>query len=352
MLEKSITTLSQYSLFDNNLGNVLKAIIVFLILIGLFKLFQKIILKRLKQLAKKTKSDVDDTLIEIFQSIKPPFYSFLAFYLAFQLLFFGDFTAKIISTALIILVFYQIIIAVQIFIDYLIKKFSKNEKTPGTKVAYKMVGKVLKVILWVFGILLILSNLGVKVTSVVAGLGIGGVAIAFALQNILSDIFASFSIYFDKPFQAGDFIIIGEDLGTVKKIGIKSTRIQTLQGEELVVSNKELTESRIHNYKRMERRRIAFNFGVTYETLTGKVKKIPGMIKEIIGKIELADLDRVHFKKFGDFSLNFEVIYYLNSSDYTKYMDIQQEINLAVKERFEEEGIEFAYPTQSIYLKK
>ena len=185
-----------------------------------------------------------------------------------------------------------------------------------------------------------------------AGLGIGGIAIAFALQNILSDIFASFSIYFDKPFKVDDFIIIGDDKGVVKKIGIKSTRIQTLQGEELVISNKELTESRVHNYKKMERRRIVFVFGVTYETPTEKVKKIPSIIKDIIEKTELADIDRVHFKEFADFSLNFEVVYYLKTSDYAEYMDTQQEINLAMKEHFEKEQIEFAYPTQTVFVHK
>jgi small-conductance mechanosensitive channel len=198
----------------------------------------------------------------------------------------------------------------------------------------------------------IMSNLGFDVTSLVAGLGIGGIAVALALQSVLSDVFSSFSIYFDKPFQAGDFIIVGQHMGIVKHIGIKSTRIQTLQGEELIISNKELTSARVQNFKKMEKRRITFTFGVTYQTPVKKLKKIPEMVKEIVAKIELADLDRVHFRKYGDFSLNFEVVYYVKIPDYGKYMDTQQEINLALKERFEKEGIEFAYPTQTIFLNK
>jgi hypothetical protein len=175
---------------------------------------------------------------------------------------------------------------------------------------------------------------------------------AFALQNILSDLFSSFSIYFDKPFVEGDFIIIGNDMGIVKKIGIKSTRIQTLQGQELVVSNKELTSTRINNYKKMSKRRAIFNFGVEYSTSKKKLEKIPTIVKKIINNIELASLDRAHFKSFGDSSLDFEVVYYVDSSDYAKYMDIQQEINLALVLAFEKEKINFAFPSRTIYMAK
>ncbi len=341
MLEKIITTLSQYSLLNNNLENVLKAVVVFLILIGLFKIFQKIILKRFKKLAKRTKSDVDDTLIEIFQSIKPPFYSFLAFYLAFQLLFFGDFIQKIISIALIIWVFYQIIIAVQIFIDYLIKRLLKNEDTPGTKAAYQMVGKALKGILWVFGVLLILSNLGVNITSLIAGLGIGGIAIAFALKGILGDLFASFALYFDKPFVVGDFIVIGDQMGVVKKIGLKTTRIQALQGEEIVFSNAKLTSFRveIQNFKKLEERRINFSFNIPGQTPTIKLKKISETIKEIIKSNKLARFERVHCTEFDKSNLVFEVVYYMQTADFIKYKDCQQEIIFKIKDAFEEQGI-------------
>ena len=212
--------------------------------------------------------------------------------------------------------------------------------------------KVVKGVLWAIAIIIVLSNFGYNVSTLAAGLGIGGIAIAFAFQAILGDIFASFSIYFDKPFKIGDFILIGNDMGTVKHIGIKTTRIQTLQGQELIVSNKELTETRVHNYKKMERRRISFTFGVEYDTKLKKLEKILEIVKEIFKKIKIADLDRVHFKQFGDFSLNFEVVYYVNKPDYLEYMDTQQEINFALKERFEKESIEFAFPTQTIYVNK
>jgi small-conductance mechanosensitive channel len=200
--------------------------------------------------------------------------------------------------------------------------------------------------------LLILSNIGVNITSLIAGLGIGGLAIAFALQRILEDFFSSFSIYFDKPFEEGDFIIVGSDMGVVKHIGLKTTRLQTLQGQELVISNKELTDSRVNNYKKMKKRRIVFTFGVEYSTPVAKMKKINKIVEAIFKKIEGADLDRVHFKEFGDFSLNYEIVYYVKTGDYLEYMNIQQEINLTLKQQFEKENIEFAFPSQTIYMKK
>jgi small-conductance mechanosensitive channel len=200
--------------------------------------------------------------------------------------------------------------------------------------------------------LLFLSNIGVDVTPLLAGASIGGIAIAFALQNVLTDVFASFSIYFDKPFRVGDFITVGADSGTVKRIGIKTTRLQSLQGEELIISNKQLTESRINNFKRMDKRRGVFTFGVIYQTEIKKLEKIPKIITDIITKNKTAELDRVHFKSFGDSSLDYEVVYYVKSSDYRVFMDIQQEINLEIIHQFQKEGIEFAYPTKTVFLQK
>jgi small-conductance mechanosensitive channel len=203
----------------------------------------------------------------------------------------------------------------------------------------------------------VLSVLNIDLTGIVLGMGVAGIAIALALQNVLGDVFSAFTIYFDKPYEIGDFIIIGGDMGIVKKIGIKSTRLQTLQGEELVVSNNEMISTRIQNFKKMRKRRIVFQFGVTYGTSSEKLKKIPEIIKKIINpknkKLpEVYNLDRVHFREFGDFSLNFEVVYYLKTGDYNKYMDTQQEINFEIKDAFEKEGIEMAFPTQTVLLEK
>ena len=209
--------------------------------------------------------------------------------------------------------------------------------------------KVIQLVVYSFAFLIILGVFQIDLSGVVVGLGVGGIAIALALQNILSDALSAFSIYFDRPFEIGDFIVIGDYAGTVNKIGIKSTRIQLLQGEELVISNKELTSTSVRNFKKLQRRRIVFDVKVTCDTSVKKLKKIPRIISDIINKVELAQLDRVHFREFGDFSLDFEVVYYISTGDYNKYMDIQQQINLGILEAFEKEKIETAYPTQKIY---
>ena len=209
--------------------------------------------------------------------------------------------------------------------------------------------KVIQLVVYSFAFLIILGVFQIDLSGVVVGLGVGGIAIALALQNILSDALSAFSIYFDRPFEIGDFIVIGDYAGTVNKIGIKSTRIQLLQGEELVISNKELTSTSVRNFKKLQRRRIVFDVKVTCDTSVKKLKKIPSIISDIINKVELAQLDRVHFREFGDFSLDFEAVYYISTGDYNKYMDIQQQINLGILEAFEKEKIEMAYPTQKIY---
>jgi small-conductance mechanosensitive channel len=214
--------------------------------------------------------------------------------------------------------------------------------------------KVIQVIVFVCAIIIILYALNVQdvLTGTLLGLGVGGIAIAFALQSTLSEFFSAFSIYFDHPFEIGDFIVVGDFSGTVKNIGIRSTRLQLLQGEELVISNKELTSTSVRNFRKLEKRRVTFNIGVTYDTSVEKLKKIPGMIKDIFDNVKAADLDRVNFTEFGDFSLKFLVIYYVNSADYGEYLDTQQKINFAIKEGFEHEGIEMAFPTSTIYVKK
>jgi small-conductance mechanosensitive channel len=205
---------------------------------------------------------------------------------------------------------------------------------------------------WGVALLLALDNLGVDITALIAGIGIGGLAIGLAAQRILGDLFASLAIVLDKPFVIGDFIIVGDFLGVVEHVGLKTTRIRSLSGEQLVFSNSDLLSSRIRNYKRMEERRVVFHLGVTYDTGSEKLERIPGIIREVVERYDDARFDRSHFQKYGDFSLNFETVYYMLMPDYNAYMDRQQAINLEIYKRFEEEEIEFAYPTQTLFLEK
>ncbi|MBI2676045.1 MAG: mechanosensitive ion channel family protein [Candidatus Aenigmarchaeota archaeon] len=334
-------------------GEYIVAFLVFIAAAVALKVFKHIIVQHLMRIAKKTKTELDDVIIRSIDSIGWPLYMILPLYIASQSLKMPEMLSSVLYLSILVTVTYYVVRGLQKLTDYavgkMIKERLREEKQTDTSVI-DLLGKLVKIFVWVLAVFFILTNLGYDITPMIAGLGVGGIAIAFALQNVLSDIFASFSIYFDKPFRVGDFIVIGNDSGIVKKIGIKSTRIQTLQGQELIVSNKELTESRINNYKRMERRRIVFTFGVTYSTTVKKLRKINSIVKDIIGKIENTDLDRVHFKNFGDFSLIYEVVYFVNSGDYNVYMDVQQKINLTIKERFEKEDIEMAFPTQTVYV--
>ncbi len=321
----------------------------------LLKVFKSAVINRVKAAAQKTRTDFDDLVVSLVNSINWPLYVLVSVYAAIQALTLPEIADRVFRYAIIIGVTYYAVRSASSLIDYWAKKaVAKREKEERQHEAsvIKTVSKIVKGAIWGTAIVMTLSNLGYNVTTLVAGLGIGGLAIAFAFQKILEDIFSSVSIYFDKPFETGDFIIIGEHMGTVKKIGIKSTRLQALQGEEIIISNRELTSVRIQNFKKMEKRRIAFGFGVVYQTSNAKLKKAAEIVREVIKKAKHAELDRAHFRNFGGSSLDFEVVYYLDTNDYNTYMDTQQEINLGIKEGLEKEGIEFAYPTQTIFLEK
>jgi len=210
---------------------------------------------------------------------------------------------------------------------------------------------VLRLFLYSALIITALDQVGINVTTLVAGLGVGGVAVALAVQNILGDLFASLTIALDRPFEPGDFIVVGEQKGEVEKIGLKTTKVRSLSGEQLIFSNMDLLQSRIQNFKRMQERRVVFKIGVLYETPAEKLAKIPEKIKKIISGVEQTRFDRSHFAGFGDSSLDFETVYWVKSPDYGKYMDIQQEINLVLFRELKADGVDFAYPTRTLYMK-
>lgn len=200
-------------------------------------------------------------------------------------------------------------------------------------------------------VLMALDNIpGVHVGALITGLGVGGIAVALAAQKILGDLFASVSITLDKPFEIGDFIVIGDSMGTVEHVGLKTTRIRSLSGEQVVVSNQDLLASRIRNYKRMRERRVAFSLGVTYRTTPAKMEVAVGVIRAVIESADGTRFDRCHWKSYGPSSLDIETVYYVLDSDYNRFMDIQHRINLEIYRRFEAEGIEFAYPTQTLFV--
>ena len=302
--------------------------------------------------AAKTESKLDD---EILHNIRAPIFLLaILFGLYYGITGFTTFQtyatefAQIFAVAEILVVAFIITRITNVLISWYAEDSVRHGRNVSNHLLF-ILKKVLQVVVFSFGLFIILGIFDIDLSGVVVGLGVGGIAIALALQSILSDALSAFSIYFDRPFEIGDFIVIGEYAGTVNKIGIKSTRIKLLQGEELVISNKELTSSSVRNFKKLERRRIVFALKVTYDTSSEKLKKIPAIVSDIITKTEQAELDRVHFKQFGDFSLDFEVVYYITTGDYNKYMDIQQAINYEILEAFEKEKIDMAYPTQKIF---
>ena len=339
-------------------GELIVAIIIFLIFLIIGWVVYFIFSRYLTKLAEKTKTKLDDMILE---NIRTPIYVVVvllgAYYgsKAFSALgTYSDLLAKIFLVAEILVITFIVTRVINILISWYSEREVKERKKISEHLLF-VFKKIIHAFIYICAFLIILLVFRIDLSGAIVGLGVGGIAIALALQNILSDVFSAFSIYFDRPFEIGDFIVIGEYMGTVKKIGIKSTRIQLLQGEELIISNRQLTNTSVRNFKRMKKRRIVFTIGVTYDTSVDKLKKIPEIIKSIIDPEKLPNVDRlerVHFKEFGDFSLNFEIVYYTKTSDYIKYMDTQQAINFAIKEAFEKEGIEMAFPTQTIYLNK
>jgi len=350
-LKQFWTSVEGVAWWGNSVHEYVLAFGVFVLAFVVLKMFQRIVLRGLKKLAERTNTTADDALIKIFDRLRPPFYFFLALYSATYVLTLADVLRAVVDGILVIWVAYYVVMSVQSLIDYIVGILA-GDADAQTKTAYRHVGTLGKFALWVVVLLVVLSNLGVDITALVASLGIGGLAIAFAFQKILEDLFASFAIHFDKPFVIGDFVIVGEHMGVVKSIGIKTTRIQALQGEEIVISNRELTSTRVQNFKKLEERRVAVLVGVTYDTPNEKLERIPTMMEDIVSGIEHMRFDRAHLKSFGDSALLFELVYFVESDDYVKYMDANHEFNLGLKAVFEQEGIEFAFPTQTIYVEK
>ncbi len=336
-------------------GNPVKdwAITIGGILLGfiIIRLFKRIALKWLRNWSKKTVTTLDDFIVSAVEKTLIPITYFLVVYLMLQNLVFPQRVDNIIHIALLLGVTFFVLQLITRIIQYFVLGVLKHQDDGEVKQKQaRGLLVIVNIAVWIFGIVFLLSNFGYDVTSIIAGLGIGGIAIALAAQAVLGDLFSYFVILFDRPFEIGDFIIVGDEMGVVEYIGIKTTRLRTLSGEQLVCANKDLTDSRVHNFKRMEKRRIVFSVGVTYQTTSAQLEKIPGMVKEIVEKNENVIFDRGHFANFGDSSLNFEFVYYLLSADYNIFMDTQQRVLLGIYNAFEKEQIEFAYPTQTIFF--
>lgn len=315
------------------------------------RLLQYVFLKRFSSFASKTKTTIDDFIVSVVRSSVMPALYLLAIHFSLHYLNLSVRFASVEGVAIMVVITFFVLRIISSFMSYAFARaLVRHEHNTQREKQSKGILLIAKMILWVAGTIFLIDNLGYDITTIIAGLGIGGVAIALAAQTILGDLFNYIVIFLDKPFEIGDFIIIDNDMGTVEYIGIKTTRLRTLGGEQLICSNTDLTKSRVHNYKRMQERRVVFSFGIVYNTPPAKIKMIPQFVKQIIDSSGNTRFDRAHFQSFGDFSLKFEVVFYVLSADYNMYMDIQQSINLKILELFEKEQIEFAFPTQTVLL--
>lgn len=338
--------------WGNTVGRWLMAAGVTLGVVAVLWLVVKIGVRRLATFSTRTRTEVDDLLAgvlgrtriwilmlvalyagSLFVSIPPPFYEALR-HVAF------------IAAAL------QIGIWLSAALGLAIESYRRRvvAEDPASATGMRAIGYIGRGIIWIIVLLVMIDNVGVDVTTLVASLGVGGIAVALAVQSILGDVLASLSIIFDKPFVIGDFLRVGDYTGSVENIGLKTTRLRSLSGEQLVFSNSDLLGGRIQNFGRMYERRASFTLGVTYDTPREKLARIPDMVREAIEAEEEVRFDRAHFKEFGAYSLNIDAVYYVLSPEYGVYMDIQQRINLEIHRRFEEEGIDFAFPTQVVHV--
>jgi small-conductance mechanosensitive channel len=325
------------------------------IVIGFFvlRIIKNYVLTRLKKVVSKTESNLDDIALQVVEKYGIPIFRILIIYIAFGLLEVRPSVQKWLNIAYGVVILYFLVSFLLSLVRRLLEAQVMKLENGETKL--KQIGGimvVLKILIWSIGVLVLFSNLGYNVTTILTGLGIGGIAIALAAQNILGDLFNYFVIFFDRPFEVGDFITVDNKKGTVEYIGIKTTRIRSLSGEQLIISNSNLTGSRIHNFKRLEIRRVAFSLGVVYGLPLEKLKTIPLIIKSIVDGIEYARFERVHFHRFGDFSIDYEVVFYVDSPDYGLYMDILQQVNLSIYEKFTEQEIDFAIPPQNVLFNK
>jgi small-conductance mechanosensitive channel len=336
----------------NALQNWLIAVCILIVVFSVLKIIHRAAISKLSKLAAATDNQIDDLLVSMFKQTKFLILLVASAYIASSAITIKPAIAALWQKTVILILIVQgglwASAGISFGLGRTIQKRMDQDASSATTI--NLLGFVARLILWVIVLLLVLDNLGVNITGLVAGLGIGGIAVALAVQNILGDLLASLSIVLDKPFVIGDFIVVDNLSGTIEHIGLKTTRLRSIDGEELIFANNDLLKSRIHNHKRMQERRAAFSFGVVYQTPLSKLTMINNIVREIIEAQKQVRFDRIHFKEFGDSALNYEVVYFVTNQDYKIYMDVRQTINLEIFRRFQEEGIEFAYPTRTVYV--
>ncbi|MCJ7623215.1 MAG: mechanosensitive ion channel family protein [Anaerolineaceae bacterium] len=341
-------------IMNNPLMDYLLALLIFIVSYIALQVGKKFVVRQLKKFASRTKTNIDDFITNLLQKTKKILLLIFSIYLGSLALTLSETALLVIKLITFFALFYQVGLWANAAIDFWVKQqMKKGEANVSEATTMNIVGVLFKVIVWFLLGILALDNIpGVEITALVASLGIGGIAIGLAVQHILSDLFASVTIVLDKPFVIGDSIVVDDISGTVEHIGLKSVRLRSIAGEQIVLSTSDLLNSRIHNYQLMKRRRVVFQIGVIYHTPREIAAEIPAMLEAIIVKHPNVTFTRSHFKDFGDSALNFETVYWVDDSSFDLHMDTQQSINLEILESFAEKGIKFAYPTRTLLIEK
>ena len=346
-------TFLEWQFYHNSVQAWLVAGIVFVVIGATLFITRTLLARRLAAVAKRTSSAADDAIVDLLRRTR--YFFILTAAIAGASLFL-DLPPRALSVGRTLGTI-ALILQLAIWGNGLITFWFRNyaERKADTDVASRTTiaafSFVARAILWSMLLLVGLNRLGVDITALITGLGVGGIAIALAVQNVLGDLFAALAIVIDKPFVVGDTITVDTFTGTVEHVGLKTTRLRSVNGEQLIFSNADLLRSRIRNFKRMEERRVLFVIGVTYDTPADTLARIPTIIREVIASQEQVRFDRSHLTLYGDSALSFETVYFMTTADYLKYADTHQKVLLAIYRRFAAEKIEFAYPTRTIVIK-
>lgn len=330
----------------NEVREYLAAGVTFALVLAAFLIGRRVLIKRLKDLAQRTTTDIDDLAVELLGRVRFPEAFIIAFWAATRPLVLPGWADRGLKTIVLLTVGYRVITILQGVASYAISRSVLKAGAPSAadRNAARNLGYAASALIWLGGLLFVLSNLGVNITSFVAGLGIGGVAVALAAQAVLGDLFSALAIYLDKPFVVGDFIVVDALGGTVESVGIKTTRVRALSGELYVFPNSNLTSSRIRNFQDLSERRVVVKFSAAHGTPVDRLERVPGLLKEAVSSRVDCRFDRAHLAGLGDSSVDFELVYYFLGADFNLHMDAQQAVILHALRGLEREGVEVPFP--------
>lgn len=337
--------------FSDTLGEYLLSVLLFLFALWALYFIRKVVFKKLEEFSLKTETDLDDLLVKLLKKIRGPEYQLIAFYISIRHLHRSSSFDYALKMVMVVVFTYRFLTILEELFSYWLGKLAQDKKSPVA--ALESVRIIFRIIVWLVAVLFVLHNAGLNIGALLTSLGIGGVAVALAAQTILGDIFNFFVILLDKPFKKGDFIVLGGSIsGTVEEIGLKSTKIRSLSGEMITVTNTKIFADTIQNYATMKERRVVSSFGVTYQTPLPEIKKIPQIIKESVEKFSKVRFDRANMNKLNSYSIDFEFVYYITDPDYAFFMKVQEDILNEIISGLSREKISLAYPTQTVFIQK